>query len=275
MTDQKQLNPVPFHGDTIYAVEHDGEPYAPVRPIIENMGLDWKNQYRKLLAKRERFCVVILTTQLPGDNQGREVVCIPVRKLAGFLATINHNKVRNELRAKVLAYQRECDDALWEYWTGAARQDRTGRREFDGLDGIHDEHVSPNQRIRLLSLAIRAASMSREERDLAFSYYNDFCARTAAGNGDGNGNGKKHYPRVPEHVELFLSGYCIEQPGMQETKDALYGAYCSFCHKNNVDPLPPALFFKHLYSTTCAQSIKTRDKKRNRRVQAVAGIGLL
>ena len=175
MTDQKTLTPVSFHGDTIYAVEHDGEPYAPVRPIVENMGLDWKNQHRKLMAGRERFCVVILTTQLPDDDQGRDVVCMPVRKLAGFLATINHNRVRNGLRAKVLAYQRECDDALWAYWTQRQKQDLPVWKGL--LERAEDAAVSPSQRIRLLSLAMRFARMGRAEREAAVETYAEFCRR--------------------------------------------------------------------------------------------------
>jgi len=31
--------------------------------------------------------------------------------------TIHPDKVRPELRDKILAYQNECDDVLWRYWT--------------------------------------------------------------------------------------------------------------------------------------------------------------
>lgn len=117
---QHQLEPVPFHGDTIFAVEHNGEPFAPVRPITENMGLAWKPQFVKLMANKERWGVTIMVTPSAGGLQ--DTVCIPVRKVAGFLSTIHHKKVKPELQAKILAYQNECDDALWQYWT-------TGRAE--------------------------------------------------------------------------------------------------------------------------------------------------
>ena len=113
----KVLEPVPFRDDTIFAVEHDGEPYAPVRPIVENMGLDWSAQSVKLKNYKKRFCVAMIPTQLPGDTQKRTVLCLPVRKLPGFLSTINPNKVKNELRTKIIAYQNECDDVLWRYWS--------------------------------------------------------------------------------------------------------------------------------------------------------------
>lgn len=115
MPASQSLSPVPFHGDTIYAIEHQGQPFAPVRPIIENMGLNWKTQQRKLADNKERWGVVIMTTPSAGGPQ--KAICIPLRKIAGFLATINPANVRESLRGKIICYQNECDDALWNYWT--------------------------------------------------------------------------------------------------------------------------------------------------------------
>lgn len=106
---------VPFHGDSLYVVNHNGEPYVPMKPIVEGMELDWKSQLSKL---RSRFgtCVVEITMQLPGDFQRRSVVCMALRKLAGWLQTISPNKVNPKIRDKVIQYQEECDDVLYEYW---------------------------------------------------------------------------------------------------------------------------------------------------------------
>ena len=47
---------------------------------------------------------------------------MPVRKLPAYLASINPNKVRPELREKIILYQNECDDALWNYWMKGQQQ---------------------------------------------------------------------------------------------------------------------------------------------------------
>ncbi|MFB0711910.1 phage antirepressor N-terminal domain-containing protein [Buttiauxella noackiae] len=107
---------VPFHGDNLYLVSHDGEAQVPMRPVVEGMGLDWASQFTKIKS-RFKTSVVMITIQLPGDNQRREVVCLNLRKLAGWLHTINVGKVRPELREKVARYQEECDDVLYQYWT--------------------------------------------------------------------------------------------------------------------------------------------------------------
>ncbi|ETO41340.1 antirepressor [Morganella sp. EGD-HP17] len=107
---------VPFHGDNLYLVNYDGQPFVAMRPFIEGMGLDWASQYTKI-KQRFKTCVVNITMQLPCDNQRRSVVCLALKKLTGWLHTININKVRAEIRDKVAAYQDRSDDVLYEYWT--------------------------------------------------------------------------------------------------------------------------------------------------------------
>ncbi|WP_416837981.1 phage antirepressor N-terminal domain-containing protein [Escherichia coli] len=107
---------VPFHGAELYVVNHNGEPYTPMKPIVEGMGMDWASQFTKI-KQRFKTCIVKITMQLPGDEQCREIICLALRKLAGWLQTISPNKVRPEIRDKVIQYQEECDDVLYEYWT--------------------------------------------------------------------------------------------------------------------------------------------------------------
>lgn len=107
---------VSFHGSELYIVNHNGEPFTPMKPIVEGMGMDWKSQFIKL-KQRFKTCVVEITMQLPGDNQRRSVICLALRKLAAWLNTISPNKVRPEIRERVIQYQQECDDVLYEYWT--------------------------------------------------------------------------------------------------------------------------------------------------------------
>lgn len=110
-----QLSPVTFHGDTIFCIDYQGQPYTPAKPIVENLGLSWGTQSVKFNANKERWSVSIIET-VAQDGRNRETLCIPVRKLPAFLASINPKKVRPELRPKIELYQAECDDALWDYW---------------------------------------------------------------------------------------------------------------------------------------------------------------
>jgi hypothetical protein len=110
--------PVPFHGDTVVLVGKDNEPYVAMRSIVENMGLAWQVQHRKI---NERFGSVVtemVTTGADGKQYG--MTCLPLRKLAAWLYSISPNKVAPELRDKIIQYQEECDEVLWNYWTKGA-----------------------------------------------------------------------------------------------------------------------------------------------------------
>ncbi|AXX51813.1 hypothetical protein Aba9102_05030 [Acinetobacter baumannii] len=105
---------VPFHSAELYLVEHGGQPYTPMKPIVEGMGLAWQAQLAKLNANPKRWGITKIVIPTLGDLQ--EMVCLPLRKLFGWLMTISPNKVKPELRDTVIKYQEECDDVLWDYW---------------------------------------------------------------------------------------------------------------------------------------------------------------
>jgi len=87
-----------------------------MKPLIENMGLDWKSQYSKLKHNKTRWSCVMINAVPPSGNQTYKFISIPLRKLTSFLATISPAKVKNELWDKISSYQNECAIALWYYW---------------------------------------------------------------------------------------------------------------------------------------------------------------
>lgn len=108
---------VPFHGNALYVVNHNGEPYTPMKPIVEGMGMDWKTQFRKL---NQRFSKGMVILPIPSEGGSQEMVCLALRKLAAWLSSISPNKVKPEIRDNVIQYQDECDDVLYDYWTKGA-----------------------------------------------------------------------------------------------------------------------------------------------------------
>lgn len=105
---------VPFHGADLYVVEHNGQPYTPMKPIVEGMGIDWKGQHAKLAANEARWGMEEISIPTAGGVQ--VMACIALRKLFGWLAGIHVGKIKAEIRPAVLTYQNECDDVLWQYW---------------------------------------------------------------------------------------------------------------------------------------------------------------
>ncbi|WWL45985.1 phage antirepressor N-terminal domain-containing protein [Pseudomonas parakoreensis] len=110
-----QLMSVPFHGDTIVLVGKENEPHVAMRPIVENMGLSWSAQRIKIA---ERFdSTVSEIDTVAEDGRIRGMICLPLRKLPAWLYSISPNKVAPELRGKIIRYQEDCDDVLWDYWS--------------------------------------------------------------------------------------------------------------------------------------------------------------
>lgn len=105
---------VPFHGAELYVVSHNGEPYVPMKPVVEGMGMVWAAQFVKL---KQRFEKGISEIEIPSSGGTQKMICLALRKLSAWLASIQPNKVKPEIRDTVIRYQEECDDVLYEYWT--------------------------------------------------------------------------------------------------------------------------------------------------------------
>lgn len=107
---------IPFRQKELLLVDNGGQPFVPMKPVVEGMGLDWGTQFRKLQSGRFEATIVEMTI-VAADGKSRDMTCLPLRKLAGWLMSIHPGKIKDEDRKKVvIAYQNECDDALWAYW---------------------------------------------------------------------------------------------------------------------------------------------------------------
>lgn len=108
---------VPFHGHQLLTIKDGDTIRVAMRPICEAIGLDWKAQYNRINRHPVlSTCVVMSTTQLPGEVQSREVVTLPLDYLNGWLFGVDTNRVKPEIQGLLIDYQRECFAALAAYW---------------------------------------------------------------------------------------------------------------------------------------------------------------
>lgn len=131
---------VPFNGHQIITAMAAGIAYVAMRPVVENLGLDWATQLRKLRggvgnSNRRDISIVDdergshMTTPskfgccdiaIPSKGGIQKMLCIPLKKLNGWLFSINPEKVRADIRDKLIQYQEECFTVLHDYWTKGA-----------------------------------------------------------------------------------------------------------------------------------------------------------
>ncbi|EBY1787347.1 hypothetical protein DU195_22380 [Salmonella enterica subsp. enterica serovar Telhashomer] len=114
---------VPFNGQQIITAMAAGVTYVAMRPIVENIGIDWAAQFVKLKKQSKKFGCCDIATPSKGGIQ--KMLCIPLKKLNGWLFSINPEKVRADIRDKLIQYQEECFTVLHDYWTkgNAVRKD--------------------------------------------------------------------------------------------------------------------------------------------------------
>lgn len=86
-----------------------------MKSIVEGMKMDWSYQSRKLNSDKLRWGVAVIA--IPSLDPNNKITCIPLRKLFGWLQTLQPNRVRTDIRDAVIQYQNECDDVLWQYWS--------------------------------------------------------------------------------------------------------------------------------------------------------------
>ncbi|EPK1682136.1 phage antirepressor N-terminal domain-containing protein [Klebsiella aerogenes] len=110
---------VPFNGQQVLTAVAAGVTYVAMRQIVENIGIDWTGQSVKLRKMKDKFnCRDI--SMVAADGKIRKHLCLPLKKLNGWLFSINPEKVRADIRDKLIQYQEECFTVLHDYWTKGA-----------------------------------------------------------------------------------------------------------------------------------------------------------
>ncbi|MGT3005336.1 phage antirepressor N-terminal domain-containing protein [Pasteurella multocida] len=74
--------------------------------------LSWSSQHRKLENSKGKFNCAHMSI-VAEDGKLREMLCMPLKKLNGWLFSINPEKVRSDLKEKVIQYQEECFEVLY------------------------------------------------------------------------------------------------------------------------------------------------------------------
>lgn len=127
-----------INGVDIITVEREGEIFVPIKPICDAIGIDARAQRAKLQEDDFFSSTGVIITSVAADDKEREMYCIRLRDVYGWLATINPGKVAPDAREAVSRYRRECYDVLYEHFTGSVRHAiETNRAEIELLQQIN------------------------------------------------------------------------------------------------------------------------------------------
>ncbi|EQZ11269.1 antirepressor protein ant [Escherichia coli UMEA 3341-1] len=128
---------VPFNGQQIITAMAAGVAYVAMKPIVENLGMSWSTQQTKLMKQISKFNCVHMN-MVAADGKLRKLLCLPLKKLNGWLISINPEKVRADIRDKLIQYQEECFTVLHDYWTKGKAENARKKTSVDDRTPLRD-----------------------------------------------------------------------------------------------------------------------------------------
>ncbi|WP_209434483.1 phage antirepressor N-terminal domain-containing protein, partial [Gallibacterium genomosp. 1] len=117
-----QLQTIQFHNQSLVTFEQNGTHYTAMKPICENIGLDWTAQAQRLKRDEILNSTMVIITIVAEDGKKREMLCLPIQYLNGWLFGIDVKRVKPEIRETLITYKRECYQALFDYWNKPKQQ---------------------------------------------------------------------------------------------------------------------------------------------------------
>ncbi|ENH2442381.1 phage antirepressor Ant [Escherichia coli] len=114
-----------------------GVAYVAMKPIVENLGMSWSTQQTKLMKQISKFNCVHMN-MVAADGKLRKLLCLPLKKLNGWLFSINPEKVRADIRDKLIQYQEECFTVLHDYWTKGKAENARKKTSVDDRTPLRD-----------------------------------------------------------------------------------------------------------------------------------------
>ena len=92
------------------------EKLVPIRPICDALGVDFEGQRQRISRDEILNSTAFMTKAVGADGKDREMVCLPMKFVFGWLFTIDTSRVNEEARESVITYKLKCYDVLYNYF---------------------------------------------------------------------------------------------------------------------------------------------------------------
>ena len=109
----------------------DEQQLVPIRPICEALGIAYERQSSKIKEHPILSSTVTLKVMVAADGKQREMLCLPLEYIFGWLFTISPANVNEEAKEGLVQYQRECYHALFQHFAARARFVEEKQKEID------------------------------------------------------------------------------------------------------------------------------------------------
>lgn len=142
-------------------VIENGQKLVPIKPICEALGIDVDAQRQKVKEDEILGPTAVLSTAVAADGKDREMFCLPLKYVFGWLFTINPSNVKEEAKEAVIQYKELCYDVLFQSFTDASEflteKQRTINQLMDDQKAAKKNFQEANKKLKEAEKALDEA----------------------------------------------------------------------------------------------------------------------
>ncbi|MFV8268478.1 phage antirepressor N-terminal domain-containing protein [Flavobacterium sp. GT2N3] len=101
----------------VIVIDEEGQKFVPIKPICEALGVNYTSQLEKLENDDLLDSTIPLRGTVGADGKTREMKCIPLEFVFGWVFSISSKNVKDEVRESLIQYKKICHRALFDYFT--------------------------------------------------------------------------------------------------------------------------------------------------------------
>ncbi len=102
-----------FYEDLLPVALIEDKAYVALRPIADYLEVDWSGQRQRLQRDEVLHRHSSPITMTGADGKKREMLCLELEYLPGWLFGISPSRVKPEIAPKLVRYREECFKVLW------------------------------------------------------------------------------------------------------------------------------------------------------------------
>ena len=138
-----------INGSEITAIKaEDGTVLVPIKPICGALSVDVESQRKKINEDEDLCSTAVLSTAVGADGKERDMLCLPLRYVYGWLFTINPKNVAAAARESVRKYRQQCYDVLYDHFEGKTRRQIESNRAEKAILGIIERLTEEEKTIK-------------------------------------------------------------------------------------------------------------------------------
>ena len=123
-----------FNNQKLITFEKDGIQYTAIKPICENIGIDWESQRQRIMRDDVLNSTACMIKVVAEDGRVREMLSLPLQFLNGWLFGVDSKRVKSEQAKEYLfKYKMECYQALNNYWQSGIAVNKRMSQNFENL----------------------------------------------------------------------------------------------------------------------------------------------